>query len=80
MAIPTVFAQIETMGYYYQLWIITDVLMLFLAQFNIALEFMSTHNNDHLLAEYVYTHIQNSISKSMRERIGSLISREEIKD
>lgn len=57
MAIPTVFAQIETMGYYYQLWIITDVLMLFLAQFNIALEYMSTHNNDHVLAEYVYTHI-----------------------
>ena len=57
MSIPTVFAQIETMGSYYQLWIITDVLMLFLAQFNIALEFMSTHNNDHVLAEYVYTHI-----------------------
>lgn len=53
-AVPTVLAQIESMGYYYQLWIISDVLMLFLAQFNIALEYISCHNNDHVLAEYVY--------------------------
>jgi hypothetical protein len=76
MAIPTVLAQIETMGYYYQLWIIADVMMLFFAQFNIALEYMSTHNNDHSLAEYVYQHIQDTIAKSMRERIGSMISKE----
>lgn len=68
------------MGYYYQLWILADVLMLFLAQFNVAIEYISTHNNDHLLAEYVYQHIQDSISKSMRERIGSMISGSDIKD
>lgn len=62
------------MGWYYQLWIICDVFMLFLTQFNIAIEFITCHNNDHTLAEYVYQHIQDSIAKSMRDRIGSMIS------
>ena len=60
-AVTTVLNNQDEMGKYYKLWIISDVLMLFLAHFNILLEFITTKNMDHVLAEWVYEHIKVKI-------------------
>ena len=66
------------MGHFYQLWIASDVILLFLSQFNIALEFITTKNMDHVLAEWVYDHIKETIKEHMAKRINQLFTGEEL--
>lgn len=54
VAFPTVLKKMDTMGHYYMLWIVTDVMLLFFCQFNVYVEFAQNHKLDHKLAEYVF--------------------------
>ena len=74
VSLPSVMVNYPTMGNYYKLWIIADVLLLFLTQLNIYIEYKCNERNDQVIAEFVYDKIQASINESIRNRLGSMIS------
>ena len=77
-ALTSELATMSIMGNYYKLWIVADILMIFFAQINIYVEFVQNHKNDMLLAEYVYNMITDSVKKSLKDSIGSMMRKEEI--